>query len=91
MAGLEVAGDLDREDAELALVVELDRGVPGRTRGLLVGGEERVLERADDRVLLDPLLALEASDVLDDLLGHCSLLAFVDQVAPDDLVVRDLD
>ena len=58
-ARLEVAGDLDREDAELALVVELDLGVAGRARRLLVRGEQRVLERADERALLDALLVLD--------------------------------
>ena len=69
---LEVVRDLDRVDAELALVVELDDRVPRGARGLLVGGEERVLQSLDDGVLLDPLLALQPTDVLDDLLRHRS-------------------
>ena len=51
-------------------VVELDGGVPGRARRLLVGGEQRVLERRDQRALLDALLALDLADGLDDLLAH---------------------
>ena len=47
-------------DAELALLVELDGRVAGRARGLLVRREQRVLERVDERVLLDALLALDA-------------------------------
>ena len=56
---LEVGGELDREDAEVARVVELDDGVAGRARGLLVGREQRVLERVDERARLDALLALD--------------------------------
>ena len=65
---LEVRRKLDREDAEVAgVVVELDRRVPRRARGLLVRGEERVLERLDQRALLDALLALDGVDAFDDL------------------------
>ena len=46
-AALEVLGQLDREDAEVARVVELDRRMSRRARRLLVGGEQRVLERGD--------------------------------------------
>src|SRR5579859_5752451 len=68
---LEVLRKLDREDAEVAgLVVELDGGVPGGARRLLVGGEERVLERLDQRVFLDALLALDRADGFDDLSAH---------------------
>ena len=87
---LEVRGQLDREDAEVALVVELDGRVAGRARRLLVGGEQRVLERRDERALLDALLALDLADRLDDLLAHLSL-PLVDQIAPHDRVVRDVD
>jgi hypothetical protein len=69
---LEILGDLDREDAELTLLVQLDGGVAGRAGSLLVGGQERVLQRMDDGVLLDSLFAFEPADVLDDLLRHCS-------------------
>ena len=67
---LEILGDLDREDAELTLLVQLDGGVAGRAGSLLVGGQEGVLQRVDDGVLLDSLFTLEPADVLDDLLRH---------------------
>ena len=86
---LEVARDLDRVDAEITLVVELDGGMARRARSLLVRGEERVLERRDERVAVDALLALDRANRLDDLSRHGLSLPFVDQVAPDDLVVRD--
>src|SRR5262249_23653447 len=66
----EVLRDLDPEDPELALVVELDHGVAGRTRRLLVRGEESILERADECVLLDALLTLDCTNVFDDLDAH---------------------
>ena len=58
-ARLEVARDVEREDAELAFVVELDGRVPGRARRLLVRREEGVLERRDERAGLDALLLLD--------------------------------
>src|SRR5919109_759130 len=68
---LDVGRQLDREDAELAVVrIEFDGRVargPGR---LLVRGEQRVLERVDERVLLDSLLALDRLDRFDDLSAH---------------------
>ena len=64
---LDVGGQLDRVDAEVALVVELDRRVARGARGLLVGGEERVLERADQSVAVDPLLLLDDANRFDDL------------------------
>ena len=67
---LDVAGDVDPEDAELARVVELHLGVPGCARRLLVGGAERVLECSDEDALLDALLLLDLVDALDDLLAH---------------------
>ena len=67
---LDVLGDLDRVHAELALAVELDLGVPGGAGRLLVGGEQRVLERGDEDAFLDPLLLLDRVDALDDLLAH---------------------
>src|SRR5207344_200148 len=70
---LDVGRELDREHAEVArLAVELDGRVPGGLRGLLVSGEERVLERVDQRVLFDPLLALDRLDRFDDLSAHLS-------------------
>ena len=44
---LDVGRQFDRIDAEIALVVELDRRVTGRARSLLVGGEEGILERGN--------------------------------------------
>ena len=68
-------GQLDREHAEVAGVrVELDGRVARGAGRLLVGGEERVLERLDQRVLLDPLLALDRLDRLDDLSAHLTTL-----------------
>src|SRR5262249_39743037 len=54
------------------LVVEFDGGVPRRARSLLVGGEERVLERSDQRVAVDSLLALDRANRFDDLSRHVS-------------------
>ena len=67
---LDVAGDVDPVDAELARVVELHLGMPGCARRLLVGGAERVLECRDEDALLDALLLLDLVDALDDLLAH---------------------
>src|SRR5215211_5399615 len=67
---LDVRGQLDREDAEVAAVVEVDRRVPRSTRRLLVRREQRVLERLDERAALDPLLALDLAERFDDLLAH---------------------
>ena len=67
---LDVGGKLDREDAELAVVVHLDGRVARRARRLLVRGEQRVLERRDERALLDSLVALDLANGLDDLLAH---------------------
>src|SRR5262249_3152860 len=67
---LGLAGGLDRVDAELALVVELDHRVARGAWSLLVGGEQGVLERVDQGVALDSLLLLDRPDRLDDLSGH---------------------
>ncbi len=67
---LDVLGDLDPVDAELAVAVELDLRMAGRTRRLLVGSAERILERRDEDALLDALLLLDRLDALDDLLAH---------------------
>ena len=69
---LEVGGDLDREDAELALFVELHDRVARGARRLLVRGEQGILERADQLILLDAFLPLERANVLDDLDAHLS-------------------
>ena len=42
----------------------------GGTRRLLVRGEERVLERRDERARLDALLALDRANAFHDLLAH---------------------
>ena len=45
-------------------------GVAGGAGRLLVRGEQRVLERLDERAALDALLALDCLDAFDDLSGH---------------------
>ena len=71
---LDVRRQLDREDAEVALLaVELDDGVARRARRLLVRGQQSVLERLDQSVALDSPIALELVNELDDLVAHCSL------------------
>ena len=67
---LDVGGQVDRVDAEVALVVELDRRVARGAGGLLVRGQERVLERVDQGVAVDPLLLLDDANRLDDLSAH---------------------
>ncbi len=52
------------------VVVHLDGRVPRRARRLLVRGEQRVLERGDERALLDSLVALDLANGVDDLLAH---------------------
>ena len=66
------AGSSIEIDAEVAAVVHLDGRVTRGTRRLLVGREQRVLERGDERALLDPLLALDLANGFDDLLAHGS-------------------
>ena len=87
---LDVLRDLDPEDAELAHVVELDLGVAGRARCLLVRGTQRVLECGDEHAFLDALLLLDRLNALDDLLAHVRQ-PLVDQIGPHDGVVRDAD
>ena len=67
---LEVGGKLDREDAVVARVVELDRRMPRGARRLLVGRKEGVLERREQRFRVDALLALDLPNRLNDLLAH---------------------
>ena len=70
---LEVLGDEQFVDTEVGgRMVELDLGVLGGAGGLLVGGEEGVLEGVHQRVRGDSLLHLERLDCLDDLLGHAT-------------------
>ena len=70
-AELEVDGQLDREHAKVALVVELDRGMARRSRRLLVCGEQCVLECVDERPALDSLLAFDVANGINDFLAHC--------------------
>ena len=59
------------EDAEVrGVAVEVDAGVLGGARRLLVRGQEGVLERRHQGLGVDPLLLLEALDRLDDLTAH---------------------
>ena len=67
---LDVGRQLDRVHAEVALVVELDRGVARGAGCLLVCGQKRVLECVDQGLAVDPLLLLDYADRLDDLFGH---------------------
>ena len=61
----------------------------GSSRRLLVRGQQCVLERADQGALVDALLALDRLDRLDDLPAHRAA-PLLDQVAAEDLVVRNL-
>jgi hypothetical protein len=68
---LELRRQDELEHAEVrGVVVEVDPGVLGRAGGLLVGGEEGVLERCHQRVGVNSLLLLETPDGLDDLTAH---------------------
>ena len=68
---LELGGQDQLEHEEVTgLPVHLHAGVLRRAGRLLVGREERVLERLHQAVCRDALLALEHSHGLDDLLGH---------------------
>src|SRR6188474_3121765 len=67
---LDVRRKLDRPHAEVAARIELDGRVAGCARGFLVRGEQRILERADEDVVLDPLLALDLPDRLENLSTH---------------------
>src|SRR5262249_58250024 len=73
-AHLQIVRDLDRVDAEVAAVVELDGCVPGRARRLLVGRKQRVLERGDERAAFDSLLALDFANGVNDLMAHDPLI-----------------
>ena len=85
---LEVLGQLDREDAVVARVVELDRRVPGRTRGLLVGGEQRVLERGRRSCPASIPFSRSISRTASTISWLIRHLPFVDQIGPHDRVVR---
>ena len=86
---LELLGDVDREHAEVTLVVELHGGVPRRARRLLVSRQQRVLESCDKRAALDSLLAFDLANGVNDFLAH-PVLPFVNQICPDDFLVRDV-
>src|SRR5436190_7477256 len=69
--GLEALGDQELVDGEVAgLAVHLDAGVLGGARRLLVCGQQRVLEREEELVRRDALLAGERGRGFQDLLGH---------------------
>ena len=88
---LDVGRQLDRPDAEVAAhAVELHLRVPRGARRLLVGGEQGVLERADEGLVLDALLLLDLPDRFQDLPAHCSFLSLVDEIAARDRLVRDV-
>src|SRR4051812_26669795 len=73
-AHFQIGRNLDRVDAKVAAVVELDGCVPGCTRRLLVGRKQRVLERGDERAAFDSLLALDLANGVNDLLAHDPLI-----------------
>ena len=64
------AGSSIEKTRKSPCVVHLDGRVPRGTRRLLVGGEQGVLERGDERALFDALVALDLANRLDDLLAH---------------------
>ena len=65
---LELGRQDQLEDAEVGgVAVEVDARVLGGTGALLVGGQQRVLERRHQRLGVDALLLLEAVKGLDDL------------------------
>src|SRR5918994_848809 len=67
---LEVGGHVDREDTEVAGVVDLDGRVPVRPGGRLVGGEQPVTESVDQNPAFEIPVALQLTDCLDDLAAH---------------------
>ena len=68
---LEVLGQQELLDDEVAgVTVHAHAGVTRRAGLLLVGAEQRVLERAHQLLLGDALLAPESLDGFDDLCGH---------------------
>ena len=64
------AGSSTAQTRKSPLVVELDLRVARCAGGLLVGGEQGVLERVDEGVFLDPLLALDLPDCFQNLSAH---------------------
>ena len=68
---LELGRQDQLEHAEVRRVaIHVDARVLGGAGSLLVGGEQRVLERAHQLLRGDALLLLEGLDCLDDLLAH---------------------
>jgi hypothetical protein len=51
-------------------VIEIDAGIFGGARGLLIGREQGVLEGVHQLVGGDSLLGLERFDCVDDLFAH---------------------
>ncbi len=68
---LELGGQDQLEDAEVSgLVVEVDPGIAGGPRLLLVRRQQGVLERRHQRLGIEALLLLEDLDCFDDLAAH---------------------
>src|SRR3954454_12929349 len=68
---LEIRGQQELLHDEVAgVAIHAYAGVAGGARLLLVGGEQRVLQRAHQLLLCDALLAPERLDGFDDLLRH---------------------
>ena len=65
----------EREDADVArLAVELDARERLGVRRLAIRGQQRVLERGEQDLGIDPLLVGDDADGVEDLLGHLQLL-----------------
>ena len=78
------------DDAVVAgLGVDLDAGVLGRAGLLLVGRQQRVLERGDELLGGDALLARQGASWPPGSLATCALL--LDEVGTVDVGVRDRD
>ena len=67
---LEIRRHVDREDAEVAGVVDLDGRVAVRPGRLLVGGEQPVAEGVDQNPAFEIPVALQLADCLDDFAAH---------------------
>ena len=65
----------EREDADVArLAVELDARERLGVLRLAIGGQQRILERGEQDLGIDPLLVGDDADGVEDLLGHLQLL-----------------
>src|SRR5438105_258322 len=71
---LDIRRELDREDAKVALVVDLNGRVTRRAGHLLVRRQKRVLECRHQRPALDALFALDVADCFNDFLAHLPTL-----------------